>query len=73
MRALRFISTDTLNDPPELHTPTLIDKHSVWNALISTLKFYKILNTQTKYLTGSRTLGTSNLCATASARRLCGN
>jgi hypothetical protein len=73
MRALRFISTDTLNDPPELHTPTLIDKHSVWNALISTLKLNINYNQKNQYLTGSRTLGTSILCATASARRLCGN
>ena len=73
MKTLRFISTDTLNDPPELHTPALPDKHKVWNALISTLKHYNILITQTQYLTGSRTLGTMNLCAIATARRLCGN
>jgi hypothetical protein len=73
MRALRFIAVDTLEDPPDLHAPALVDKRSVWNALISTLKLYKILNTQTKYLTGSRTLGTSNLRTTATARRLCGN
>jgi hypothetical protein len=73
MRALQFISTDTLNDPPDLHAPALIDKQSVWNALISILEHYNFLNTQTQYLTGSRTLETINLRATASARRLCGN
>ena len=73
MRALRFISTDTLIDPPELYAPALPDKHSVWNALMSTLKLFKIYNQKPKYLTGSRTLGTINLCATATARRLCGN
>ena len=73
MRTLRFMSMDTLNDTAELHAPTLIDKQSVWNALISTLKLYNILKLKTQYLTGSRTLGTINLCATATARRLCGN
>jgi hypothetical protein len=73
MRTLRFMSMDTLNDPAELHTPALIDKQSEWNALISTLKHCNILNLLTKYLTGSRTLGTINLCAIATARRLCGN
>ena len=73
MRTLRFIAVDTLEDPPDLHAPALVDMHSVWNALISTLKLYKILNTKTKYLSRSRTLGTTNLCAAVSARRLCGN
>ena len=68
MRALQFISTDTLNDPPDLHAPALIDKQSVWNALISILKHYNFLNPKTQYLTGSRTLETINLRATASAK-----
>ena len=73
MRTLRFISTDTLIDPPELYAPALPEKHSVWNALISILKHYKILNLLTKYLTGSRTLESINLRAIVTARRLCGN
>ena len=73
MRATPFISTDTLNDPGVLLVLALIDKRSVWNALISILIHYKILFTQTQYLTGSRTLGTINLRAIATARRLCGN
>ena len=70
MRALRFISTDTLNDPPELHTPALIDKQSVWNALISIQKHISKLITSIKNLSGNRTSGTINLCAIDSARRL---
>jgi hypothetical protein len=73
MRALLFISTDTLIDPPELYAPALVDKHSVWNALMSTLKLFKNYNQKPKYLTGSRTLGTINLCAIVPARRLYGN
>ena len=73
MRVLPFTSPDYLNDPPELHAPALVNKHCVWNALISMLKLNINYNQKTKYLTGSRTLGTSILCAIASARRLCGN
>jgi hypothetical protein len=45
----------------------------VWNAYIYTL-MQKILETLlTYYISGSRTPGIIKLCATASARRLCGN
>ena len=73
MRATPFISTDTLNDPGVLLVLALIDKRSVWNALIRILIHYKILFTQTQYLSRNRTLETIKLRAIATARRLCGN
>jgi hypothetical protein len=73
MRTLRFISTDAHNDPPELHPPALTYRQGVWNALISSLKLYINYKLITQHLTGSRTLGTINLCAIVPARRLYGN
>ena len=44
-----------------------------WDALLSAYKQLLRINLLTNYLSGSRTSGTKNLRATASARRLCGN
>jgi hypothetical protein len=72
MRAQSPISLDTFIDPPGLHTPTLTEIQSVWNALISTSKLIKNYNPKTKHLTGSRSLATT-LRATAPAWRLSEN
>jgi hypothetical protein len=50
--------------------PDLVNE---WYALLSTYKQFFIQDLQTNYFTGSRTSDTQILCATASARRLCGN
>jgi hypothetical protein len=44
-----------------------------WYAFLSAYKQLFIHNLRINYLTGSRTPVTQILCATASARRLCGN
>jgi hypothetical protein len=60
-------------DPHDPAFPALHEMTSVWHALISSIKQFINSNILTNYLSGSRTPGTMNLCATASARRLCGN
>jgi hypothetical protein len=49
------------------------DRVNEWDALVSTFKQLFIQDLQTNYFTGSRTSDTQTLCATVSARRLCGN
>ena len=44
-----------------------------WYAFLSAYEQLFIHNLRTNYLTGSRTSDTQTLCATVSARRLCGN
>ena len=63
----------TVEDPPDRHFRILHDQVAVWNASVSNLIQLLNLTLLPNYLSGSRTSGTKNLCATASARRLCGN
>ena len=62
-----------VKDPPDRHFRTLHDQVAVWNASVSNLIQILNLTLLPNYLSGSRTSGIKNLCATASARRLCGN
>ena len=55
------------------YRPAPPDRMDEWDALFSTFKQLFIQDLQTNYLTGSRTSDTQTLCATVSARRLCGN
>ena len=55
------------------YLPAPPDRMDAWYAVFSTIKQLITQHLQTTYLTGSRTSDTQILCATASARRLCGN
>ena len=62
-----------VKDPPDRHFRTLLNQVPVWNASVSNLIHLLNLILLPNYLSGSRTSGIKNLCATATARRLCGN
>ena len=62
-----------VKDLPDQHLRILLDQIAVWNASVSNLIQILNLTLLPNYLSGSRTSGTKNLRATASARRLCGN
>ena len=63
---------ETPGDPLGCRCTSLLDQFLVWNASVSSTLHLFNLNLLTLNLSES-TSGTSNLCATASARRLCGN
>ena len=63
----------THRDLPDCQVSAPPDSGSVWNALASNSIHLLNHNLLTHNLSESRTSETINLCATASARRLCGN
>jgi hypothetical protein len=69
----KFMPGKSKHSPIEKCVSTLQYLVDVWNALISSFKLYINYKLITQRLTGSRTLGTINLCAIVPARRLYGN
>ena len=65
------LGSETDSSIPEL--PAQPDRMDAWYAVFNTIKQLITQHLQTTYLTGSRTSDTQILCATVSARRLCGN
>ena len=71
IRGFKLGKSETDSSIQYLHAPP--GRMDAWYALFSAYKQLFIQNIQTTYLTESRTSDTQILCATASARRLCGN
>ena len=73
MRIRGFKLGKSETDSSIRYCPAQPDRMDAWYALFSTIKQLITQPLEINYLTESRTSDTQILCATASARRLCGN